>query len=84
VRFGRYRTVAFDGRVSTKVPDSQDNRSWLGKMKAAPGTTGYPVVELMALVETGTRATLGAVFGPPGSGRPTTPAPWILTTRHCA
>jgi Insertion element 4 transposase N-terminal/Transposase DDE domain len=68
VRFGRHRTVAFDGCVSTKAPDSQANRSWLGKLKAALGVTGYPVVELMALVETGTRAMLGAVFGPPAIG----------------
>ena len=68
VRFGRYRTVAFDGCVSFKVPDTARNRSWLGKLKAALGTTGYPVIELMALVETGTRALLGAVFGPPATG----------------
>lgn len=42
VRFGRYRTVAFDGCVSTKAADSAANPSWLGKMKAALGTTGYP------------------------------------------
>jgi Insertion element 4 transposase N-terminal len=35
VRFGRYRTVAFDGCTSIKVPDTGRNRSWLGKMKAA-------------------------------------------------
>ena len=40
----------------------------LGKMKAAPGVTGYPAVELMTLVETGTRALPGAVFGPPATG----------------
>jgi hypothetical protein len=68
VRFGRYRTVAFDGCTSTKVADSEANRSWLGKMKAALGVTGYPMVELMALVETGTRGLLGAVFGPPATG----------------
>ena len=39
VRFGRYRTVAFDGCVSFKVPDTARNRSWLGKLKAALGTT---------------------------------------------
>ena len=32
------------------------------------GVTGYPVVKLMTLVETGTRALLGAVFGPPATG----------------
>jgi hypothetical protein len=68
VRFGRFRTVAFDGCTSIKVPDTQANRSWLGKMKAALGVTGYPAVELMTLVETGTRALIGAVFGPPATG----------------
>ena len=68
VRFGRYRTVAFDGCTSIKVPDTAWNRSWLGKMKAALGVTGYPAVELMTLVETGTRALIGAVFGPPATG----------------
>jgi hypothetical protein len=67
-RFGRYRTVAFDGCVSIKVPDTDRNRAWLGKLRAALGVTGYPVVELMTLVETGTRALLGAVFGPPATG----------------
>jgi hypothetical protein len=62
--FGRYRTVAFDGITSIKVPDTARNRSWLGKMKAALGVTGYPVTP----VETGTRALLGAVFGPPATG----------------
>ncbi len=68
VRFGRYRTVAFDGCTSIKVPDTPRNRGWLGKMKAALGVTGYPAVELMTLVETGTRALIGAVFGPPATG----------------
>jgi hypothetical protein len=68
VRFGRYRTVAFDGCTSIKVPDTARNRGWLGKMKAALGVTGYPAAELMTLVETGTRALLGAVFGPPATG----------------
>ena len=68
IRFGRYRTVAFDGCTSIKVPDTARNRSWLGKLKAALGVTGYPAVELMTLAETGTRALLGAVFGPPATG----------------
>jgi Insertion element 4 transposase N-terminal/Transposase DDE domain len=68
VRFGRYRTVAYDGCVSIKVADTDRNRSWLGKLKASLGITGYPVVRLMTLVETGTRALLGAVFGPPAIG----------------
>ena len=68
VRFGRYRTVASGGCTSIKVPDTPRNRGWLGKMKAALGVTGYPAVELMTLVETGTRALIGAVFGPPATG----------------
>ena len=68
VMFGRYRTVAFDGCRSIKVPDSAGNRSWLGKLNASLGQTGYPVIQLMTLCETGTRALLGAVFGTPADG----------------
>jgi hypothetical protein len=63
VMFAGYRTVSFDGCKSVKVPDTAANRGWLGKMNAALGVTGYPVIQLMALVETGTRALLGAAFG---------------------
>ncbi len=68
VLFGRYRTVAFDGCRSLKVPDTPRNRAWLGKMKASLGETGYPVIQLMTLVETGTRALLGAAFGSTADG----------------
>ena len=68
IRFGRYRTVASGGCTSIKVPDTARNRAWLGKMKASLGVTGYPAVELMTLTETGTRALLGAVSGPPATG----------------
>ncbi len=68
VMFGRYRTVAFDGCRSIKVPDTPRNRAWLGKLNAALGETGYPVIQLMTLVETGTRALIGAVFGSPADG----------------
>lgn len=64
VRFGRYRTVSFDGCNSVKVPDTARNRAWLGKQGNARGETGYPAIELMTLAETGTRSLLGAVFGP--------------------
>ena len=60
--------MSFDGCVSIKVPDTDRNRAWLGKLRAALGVTGYPVVRLMTLVETGTRGMLGAVFGPPCTG----------------
>jgi hypothetical protein len=33
--------VAFDGCTSIKVPDTDRNRAWLGKMKAA---LGYPAL----------------------------------------
>ncbi len=56
VMFGRYRTVAFDGCRSVKVPDTLRNRGWLGKMNAAVGVTGYPVIQLMRLCETGHRS----------------------------
>jgi hypothetical protein len=78
VRFGRYRTVAFDGCTSIKVPDSAANRGWLGKATAALGVTGYPYLELVTLVETGTRAMLGAVFGPPAAATETQYATRLL------
>jgi hypothetical protein len=63
VRFGRYRTVAFDGCRSIKAPDAERGRSWLGKIRHPQGWAGYPTLMLMALVETGTRALLGVRFG---------------------
>ncbi|MFE1416017.1 transposase [Streptomyces sp. NPDC058746] len=63
-RFGAYRTVSFDGCSSLRVPGSPRNRAWLGR------TThhGYPTLELMTLVETGTRSLIGAVFGTTDEG----------------
>ena len=68
IMFGGYRTVSFDGCKSIKVPDTAQNRAWLGKQNASNGETGYPALSLMTLVETGTRALLGAVFGPGSEG----------------
>jgi Insertion element 4 transposase N-terminal/Transposase DDE domain len=68
IMFRGYRTVAFDGCRTIKVPDTPRNRGWLGKMNAALGVTGYPVIQLMTLVETGTRALIGAAFGSPSTG----------------
>jgi hypothetical protein len=68
IMFGGYRTVSFDGCKSIRVPDTEANRAWLGKQNAPNGETGYPALSLMALVETGTRALLGAVFGPAAGG----------------
>ncbi|MFJ7592983.1 IS4 family transposase [Streptomyces sp. NPDC097617] len=64
VRFGGYRTVSFDGCSSLRVPDSPRNRAWLGRT----AHHGYPTLELMTLVETGTRSLIGAVFGPTDEG----------------
>jgi hypothetical protein len=68
IMFRGYRTVSFDGCKSIKVPDTAKNRAWLGKQNASNGQTGYPALALMTLVETGTRALLGAVFGPGADG----------------
>lgn len=63
VRFRGLRTVAFDGCNSLKVPDTKDNRSWLGRIRYRMGWAGYPTLRLMTLVETGTRGLIGAVIG---------------------
>jgi hypothetical protein len=63
VRFRGLRTVAFDGCKSIKVPDTDRNRSWLGRIKYRMGFAGYPTLLLMTLVETGTRGLLGATLG---------------------
>lgn len=68
VMSGGYRTVSCDGCKSVKVPDTVANRAWLGKQNASNGETGYPALCLMPLVETGTRALLGAVFGTTATG----------------
>jgi hypothetical protein len=63
VRFGGLRTVAFDGCNSVKVPDTNRNRWWLGRIRYRMGFAGYPTLRLMALAETGTRGLLGAALG---------------------
>ncbi|WP_307524268.1 IS4 family transposase [Streptomyces umbrinus] len=63
-RFGPYRMVSFDGCSSLRVPDSERNRAWLGRTSHH----GYPTLELMTLIESGTRALVGAVFGPTAEG----------------
>ena len=60
------RTVAFDGLNSVKVPDSDRNRSWMGKTMTRLGLAGYPAMRIVALAETGTRGLLGAVLGGKG------------------
>src|SRR5262249_5904726 len=63
-RFGRWRVGSFDGCRSIKIPDTVRNTARVG-----PGQCGgYPMLELMTLVETGTPALIGAVFGPTSCG----------------
>jgi hypothetical protein len=64
VRYGRWRTIALDGCSSAKAPDRPRVCDWLGKIKHRYGQEGYPMLKLVALCETGTRALLGAAFGP--------------------
>ncbi|MFF2936335.1 IS4 family transposase [Streptomyces mirabilis] len=64
VCYRRWRTVAFDGCSSAKAADRPRVCTWLGKHKHRYGQEGYPMLKIMALCETGTRALLGAVFGP--------------------
>jgi hypothetical protein len=63
VRFAGLRTVVFDGLNSLKVPDTERNRGWLGKIRHRLGLAGYPALRVMALAETGTRGLLGATVG---------------------
>jgi hypothetical protein len=39
--FGGLRTVALDGCNSLKVPDTEDNRSWLDRIRYRMGWAGY-------------------------------------------
>jgi Insertion element 4 transposase N-terminal/Transposase DDE domain len=68
VCYRRWRTVAFDGCGSIKAPDHTRVRNWLGKLRRHWGQDGYPMLRLMVLCETGTRALFGAVFGPTSTG----------------
>jgi hypothetical protein len=64
--FAGMRTVAFDGLNSLKVPDTDRNRGWMGRIRYRMGFAGYPTLRLMCLAETGTRALLGATIGAAG------------------
>jgi hypothetical protein len=66
--YRRWRTVALDGCCSIKAPDQPRVIGWLGKVLRPNGFDGYPMLRLMVLCETGTRALLGACFGPTDRG----------------
>jgi hypothetical protein len=68
VSYRRWRTVAFDGCASLRVPDRVGLTGWLDKIRTGWGMPGYPTIMLMCLVETGTRGLLGAAFGPRRAG----------------
>ena len=61
--FAGLRTVAFDGLNSLKVPGTDRNRSWIGRIRYRTGFAGYPTLRVMALAETGTRGLPGATAG---------------------
>jgi len=63
VFFAGMRTVAFDGINSLKIPDTDRNRRWIGRIWYRLAFAGYPTLRVMCLVETGTRGLLGAVIG---------------------
>jgi hypothetical protein len=63
VTYRGMRTVAFDGCNSLRVPDTECNRSWLGRIRFRMGFAGYPTLRMMTLIETGTRGMIGAVLG---------------------
>ena len=68
IMFGGYRTVSFDGCKSIKVPDTRREPGLAGQDERVPRRDRLPGIQLMTLVETGTRALLGAVFGSPADG----------------
>ena len=59
--------VAIDGTLLA-VPDSPANLAVFAKQRCNNGGSGYPQIRLLALVACGTRAVIGAVFGPAATG----------------
>jgi hypothetical protein len=65
VCFAGMRTVAFDGINSLKIPDTERNRCWIGRIWYRLAFAGYPTLRLMCLVETGTRGKPSKPSTPP-------------------
>ncbi|MCX4759344.1 IS4 family transposase [Kitasatospora purpeofusca] len=59
--------VAVDGTL-LPVPDAPANLAVFTKQRCNNGSGGYPQIRLTALVACGTRAVVGAVFGPATTG----------------
>lgn len=63
VRFAGRLVVAIDG-TQIPVADTEANRVMFAKPRGGPnGQAGYPMIRLVALVATGTRGIIEAVFG---------------------
>ncbi len=60
-------TVAFDG-TGLQLPDRDPVTARFPKRHGEQREFGYPLLRLVTLVETGTRAILGAAFGPENDG----------------
>lgn len=68
VCYRHWRTVAFDGCSSIRAADRPRVLERLRKPRGRWGEAGHPTLQLMPLVETGTRGLLGAVFGSTATG----------------
>ncbi|BCJ70558.1 transposase [Catellatospora sp. IY07-71] len=62
-----FRTVAVDA-TTLHVPDRPGTRTRYPKRQGPAMTFSYPYLRLVVLVECGTRALLGAAFGPESAG----------------
>lgn len=63
VRFAGRLVVAIDG-TQIAVADTEANRAVFPKPRGGPnGQAGYPMIRLVALIATGTRTIIEAVFG---------------------
>ncbi|MFE0517140.1 IS4 family transposase [Streptomyces sp. NPDC058964] len=67
IRWRGLLVVAIDGTL-LPVPDTPANLTVFAKQRCNNGAGGYPQVRLVALVACGTRAVIGAVFGPAAVG----------------
>ncbi|MFK0297509.1 IS4 family transposase [Streptomyces sp. NPDC090442] len=61
------RPVAFDG-TSLQLPDRDPVTARFPKRRGEVREFGYPLLRLVTLIETGTRAVIGAAFGPEAEG----------------
>lgn len=63
VRFAGHLVVAIDG-TQIAVPDTEANRVMFPKPPGGPnGEAGYPMIRLVAIIASGSRSVIEAVFG---------------------